>query len=95
MQLKQMFSQHFSLLYLPNQICTLSVRCAVTTFSTLHGFDEDPSTVGKHPVPAAVAVLAIHRGAQRMGNFKQLSSGLVMLLQTYKTFSVVSLRGFD
>lgn len=53
----------------------------VTTFSTLHGFNEDPSTVRKYPVPASVTVLAIHHGAQGMGYFKQLSPDLVMLLQ--------------
>lgn len=52
----------------------------VTTFPTFHSLNEDPSTVGQYPVPAAVTVLSVHHGAQRMGDFKQLSSGLMMLL---------------
>lgn len=36
------------------------------SFSTLHGLNEDPSTVGEHPVPAAIAVLTVHHGAQRV-----------------------------
>lgn len=71
------------------------VYCAVNTFSTLHGFNEDPSAVGEHPVPAAVAVLAIHHGAKRMGDLKQLSSGLMMLLQWQKTYSLISIHYFD
>lgn len=71
------------------------MQCVVTTFSTLHGFDEDPSAVGKYPVPAAVTVLAIHHGAQRMGDFKQLPPGLMMLLQMDKTHSVISVHCFD
>lgn len=57
------------------------VCMCVTTFPTFHGLNEDASAVGQDPVPAAVAVLAVHHGAQRMGDLKQLPPGLMMLLQ--------------
>jgi len=50
------------------------------TFSALHGLDEDAPTVGKHPVAAAVAVLAVHGGAQRVRRLEQLLPDLVVLL---------------
>lgn len=59
-----------------NELCY-----CVITFSTLHGLNEDASTVGKYPVPTTVAVLTVHHRAQRMGYLKQLLSGLMMLLQ--------------
>lgn len=54
--------------------------CVSTTFSALHSFNKDSSTVGQHPVPAAVTVLPVHHGAKRMGYLKELSPGLMMLL---------------
>lgn len=70
-------------LYIRLKSVCVCVSHTETTFSTLHALNEDPSTVGKDPVPTAVTVLSIHHGTQGMGYFKQLSSGLMMLLQWY------------
>lgn len=61
-------------------VSQLVCMCA-TTFPTFHGLNEDAPTVGQDPVPAAVAVLAVHHGAQRVGDLKELPPGLMMLLQ--------------
>src|SRR4029434_1234383 len=58
---------------------------SVLTLSTLQRLHVDTPALRQHPVAPAVAVLAIHHGAQGVRRLKQLLPDLVLLLQWTRT----------